>query len=45
MRRIYVRAPRAGQAPASFVFRLTSRDDRPASDTDTARFDRPEVLP
>jgi cytochrome c oxidase accessory protein FixG len=45
MRRIYVRAPRAGEAPAGFTFRLTSRDDRPGSDTGSARFDRPEALP
>lgn len=44
-RRVYVRAPRAGDAPARFAFRLTSRDDRPASDTAQARFDRPEAQP
>jgi len=41
-RRIYVRAPRVGTAPANFSFRVQSRDGRPVTDTETARFDRPE---
>jgi polyferredoxin len=44
-RRIYVRAPRSGAAPASFAFHLASRDDQPASDAEPARFDRPETRP
>jgi cytochrome c oxidase accessory protein FixG len=41
--RIYVRAPRTGAAPATFAFRVDSRDGRPATDHETARFDRPEA--
>ncbi|WP_431470592.1 cytochrome c oxidase accessory protein CcoG [Sphingosinithalassobacter sp. LHW66-3] len=40
-RRIYVRAPREGEAPAEFRFRLTSLDGTPAEDVDSVRFDRP----